>query len=296
MASMDVKPRRRVFARIRISILSLGGAWLCAIAGLWDIQGRMVYPGAQMSWRVDPAAAARMGFAPQTLRAPDLPALVFFVAAPAPGMPVLVFFHGNGDIASSGFDPLEPYLRRGYGAVIAESPGSGGNPGRPTERSIVRAGRAIVRWAAATWPGHRLVLWGESLGTGVAIAARDAGPVAGLVLDSPFTSIREIAQRRFPAAPIRLLLRSPFDSLRRLATGPAIPALVLVGGRDGMVPPDMGPQVAAATRCPATVLRTFADVSHMVERHDPTGQADAEIGAFLERVHSGTETCERLRS
>ncbi len=287
MASTDGKPRRRRIARVPMTILSVAGAWLCAVAGLRDLQSRIVYPGAQMSWRADPIAAARLGYSSETLRAPRVPAIVFFAAAPAPGMPVLVFFHGNGDIASSGFDPLQPYLERGYGAVVAEYPGYGGNPGRPTEPGIVRAGRATVRWVAAIWPGHRLVLWGESLGAGVAIAVRDAGPVAGLVLDSPFTSIREIAHRRFPAVPIGLLLRSPFDSLRRLATGPAIPALVLVGGRDDTVPPDMGPKVAAATRCPATVLRIFPDVSHMVERHDASGQADAEIGAFLDRVRQG---------
>lgn len=277
-----------------MTILSVGGAWLCAVAGLWNLQSRIVYPGAYMSLRADPVAAARRGFTPATLRVSDAPPLSFFAAAPAPGMPVLVFFHGNGDIAASGFDPLAPYVARGYGAVVAEYPGYGGNAGRPTEPGLVRAGRATVRWAATTWPGHGLVLWGESLGTGVAIAARDAGPVAGLVLDSPFTSIREIARRRFPAAPVALLLRSPFDSLARLATGPAIPALVLVGGGDGIVPPDMGPRVAAGTRCAATVLRVFPDVAHMVERHDATGQADAAIGAFLERVRRDGAACPRV--
>ncbi len=291
MASTQPRPRRRVIARMRNAVVALGSAWLCGIAGLWNFQGRMIYPGAYMSWQADEGAASRMGFSPDTLGAPGVPALRFFAAAPAPGMPVLVFFHGNGDIAPSGFAPLEPYVRRGYGAVVAEYPGYDGNPGHPSERGIVRAGRAYVEWAAATWPGHRLVLWGESLGTGVAIAARDAHPVAGLVLDSPFTSIREIARRLFPAAPIGLLLRSPFDSLKRLASGPAIPALVLVGGRDGTVPPDMGPAVAAATRCAATILRSFPDVSHMVVRHDPTGQADAAIADFLARVRAGRESC-----
>ena len=279
-----MQPRR--LGRARIALLSAGGAWFCAVTGLWDIQTRIVYPGAQISWRVDPVEAARLGFTPETLRALGVAPLVFFTAAPAPGMPILVFFHGNGDIAASGFGLLQPYVERGYGAVITEYPGYGGNPGRPTETGIVRAGRAYVRWAAAAWPGHRLVLWGESLGTGVAIAARDAAPVAGLILDSPFTSIREIAQRRFPIVPMRLLLRSPFDSLRRLAHGPAIPALILVGGRDDVVPPDMGPKVAAATRCPSTVLRVFPALSHMVERHDATGQVQAEIDAFLARARS----------
>ena len=294
LASMNTaKPKRPPMISVLIAILLLGGLWLCAVFALCLVQSRIIFPGAQMSWRADPVAAARMGFSLETLHARDVPALRFFTAAPAPDMPVLVFFHGNGDIAASGFDPLAAYLRLGFGAVVAEYPGYGGNPGRPNEQSIVRAGRAYVRWAAARWPGHRLVLWGESLGTGVAIAARDAGPVAGLVLDSPFTSIREIAQRRFPAAPVGWLLHSPFDSLRRLATGPATPALVLVGGRDDVVPADMGPRIAAATRCSSTVLRMFPAVAHMVERHDDTGRADAEIGAFLERARSGAAGCER---
>ena len=277
MAAMSGRPWRRAVSRLRNATVAVGTALLCGITGLWHYQSRIVYPGAYLSWRADPIAATHMGFSREVLHAPGVPTLSFFAAAPRPGMPVLVFFHGNGDIAAAGFQPLEPFLRRGYGAIVAEYPGYGGNPGHPTEGGIVRAARAYVHYAATTWPGYRLVLWGESLGTGAAIAARDAGPVAGLILDSPFTSIREIARRMFPA----------------VLVGPAIPALVLVGGRDGVVPPDMGPAIAAATRCPATVLRTFPDVPHMVERHDPTGQAATAIAAFLERVRTGGENCER---
>ncbi|MCB2101208.1 MAG: alpha/beta hydrolase [Rhodobacterales bacterium] len=170
---------------------------------------------------------------------------------PRPGFPTLVYFHGNaGHIGSRGYK-VRPFMDAGWGAMLVEYRGYGGNPGKPTEQGLYADGRAALRYlesravAPGTW-----VLYGESLGTGVAVQmARDwadAGTPAGaLVLEAPFDSVTEVAKRRHPYAPVRWLLLDRFDSAAKIA-GVRTAVMVAHGDADRTVGQARGRALFAA--------------------------------------------------
>jgi pimeloyl-ACP methyl ester carboxylesterase len=161
---------------------------------------------------------------------------------------VLLFLHGNAGHVGHRIERLRRFAAQGWGVLLVEYRGYGGNPGSPSEAGLRLD--AAAGWAALQargLPPGRIVVWGESLGSGLAtwLAARESP--GAVVLETPYTSIAAVARRRYPFAPVDLLLKDRFDSL---AQAPAIgsPVLVLVGGRDVVVPPDMGRTVHAALR------------------------------------------------
>lgn len=110
-----------------------------------------------------------------------------------------------------------------------------GSSGRPSEDGVVCDAEAALRFAAARYPSSPVVLWGHSLGTGVAVAVAARHPIAGVILEAPFSAIVDVAAMRFPIVPVRLLMLDQFRSDRRIAAVKA-PLLILHGEADGVIP------------------------------------------------------------
>src|SRR5258706_164509 len=125
---------------------------------------------------------------------------------------------------------------------------------------------------------ERLVLYGESLGSGVATVMASERPVGALLLESPYSSITAVAQRRYPYVPVGWLLKDRFDSLTRIGLVRA-PILILQGARDRLVPPDESRKLVAAASDPKE-LSVAPEASH----NDMTefGAVDAAI-AYIKR-------------
>lgn len=173
--------------------------------------------------------------------------------------PWVVLFHGNaGTLAGRGFKARR-FLDAGYGVMLAEYRGYGGNLGSPSEAGLYMDGRAALQYLAGQGiSGKQVVLYGESLGTGVAVAmaaeAAEAGaPVGAVLLEAPFTSTVDVAVRRFPFLPVRLLMKDRFDSLSRIHAIQA-PLFIAHGARDGTVPQDLGRKLFAAAKEPKEAL------------------------------------------
>jgi uncharacterized protein len=153
-----------------------------------------------------------------------------------PGRPVIAYFHGNGGHVGYRAERLLRFAREGYGVLMVEYRGYGGNPGTPTEAGFYADGRAALEFLGREGVApSRLVLYGESLGSGVAVALAAEHQVAALVLEAPFTSVAEVAQRHFPYVPASRMVTDRFDSLSRIGSVRA-PILVLHGERDRVVP------------------------------------------------------------
>ena len=171
--------------------------------------------------------------------------LAWYLPAP-PGAPVVLYLHGNaGHIGHRG-ERVRHIAAQGWGALFVEYRGYGGNPGTPSEaglRDDAAAGLAALRQRGIA--PTRIVVWGESLGSGLATALAAREPVGAVVLETPYTAIADIARQRYRFAPVDLLLKDRFESL---AYVPAIraPILVAVAGRDRVVPPAMGKALYAA--------------------------------------------------
>ncbi|WP_169742852.1 alpha/beta hydrolase [Muricoccus aerilatus] len=271
-----------------VGLLAL--VWLLAVALLWWFQERVMFPagGGVLG---DPSPGSH--FSAHVVRNADELQLRFWAAEPQAGMPVILYLHGNGGHAGHREKALRPFTAAGYGVVLAEYRGYGGNPGLPTEKGLITDARAQADWAVARWPDAPFVLWGESIGTGVAVTLAAERQFAGVILDSPFTSVRQIAASAFRWAPVRLLLRHPFDSLARLPEVRA-PVFVLHGERDGIVPVEQGRRMLAEAPCPAGGA-FLPGVGHPALLADQgTAARQAALG-FLARLRQQEITCPNLQ-
>ena len=158
--------------------------------------------------------------------------------------PLLLFTHGNGELIDYWPDAFDQPREWGYGVLLLEYPGYGRSAGKPSEASIVAATLAAFDWAASQpeIDSARIVGYGRSLGAGAVCALLGQRPVAGLILESPFTTIRAFAIRY--GAP-GFLVRDPFDNVSRLRLYKG-PVLILHGEHDAIIPPAHSRTLAAA--------------------------------------------------
>lgn len=163
-------------------------------------------------------------------------------------VPVVLFFHGNaGNIAYRAPLLEEIVLGTGVRFVLFDYSGYGGNPGRPSEGEVYRDGLAFYDHLTASGvePRH-LVLYGESLGGAVALKVAVEREVAGVVLQSTFSSTSSMAWHAYPFLPLAALLtRGDFPSVRRVAKL-ACPVLVVHGTSDEIVPFSEGERLHSA--------------------------------------------------
>jgi len=153
-----------------------------------------------------------------------------------PGRPVIAYFHGNGGHVGYRAERLLRFAREGFGVLMVEYRGYGGNPGTPSETGFYTDGRAALAFLdrEGVTP-NRLMLYGESLGSGVAVALAAERQVAAVILEAPPTSVAEVAQCHFPFVPAARMVTDRYDSLSRIGKVKA-PILVLHGERDRVVP------------------------------------------------------------
>lgn len=175
--------------------------------------------------------------------------------------PVLVYFHGNAGHIGHRAERVRPYVEAGFGAVLVEYRGYGGNPGRPTEDGLYADARAALDFLAQRdVTPERLVFYGESLGSAIAVQMAVERDCAGLVLEAPFTSVAAVAQSRYWMFPVRHLVRDKFDSLAKIGSV-RCPLLVMHGEADAVVPIRYGRELFAAAREPKE-SKWFADGTH----------------------------------
>jgi fermentation-respiration switch protein FrsA (DUF1100 family) len=242
-------------------------AWCTAViaavlALIWTTQRRLMY--FPTSGVPTPAAIGLTDVEPVTFTTTDgLELSGWFVAAPGPSPRVTVLvFNGNaGNRAHRG--PLAAALHRhGLQVLLVDYRGYGGNPGAPTENGLAADSRAARAYLAGRpdVDASRIVYFGESLGTAVAIDLAVEHQPAALILRSPFTSMADLGQHHYPFLPVRFLLRDRFaaiDQIRRIR----VPLLVIAGAHDRVVPIESSRRLYDAVVAPKTLL-VLPDADH----------------------------------
>jgi fermentation-respiration switch protein FrsA (DUF1100 family) len=232
-----------------IAALGLAVLYLLAMAALFLFQRRILFLPDQTP--PDLTRVLGSGIRKLTVTTPDGLALLAWYMPPArEDGSVVLYLHGNAGHIGHRAYRLGPYHRLGWGVLLLEYRGYGGNPGRPSEHGLLTDARAgLAALEAMGFPPHRILLWGESLGSGLAVRLASERPVAAVLLEAPYTSIADLARRRFPFAPVNRLLLDRFETLRIIGDVRA-PVLVMHGALDQIIPLAMGRAVYEAAPHP----------------------------------------------
>ena len=221
--------------------------------------------------RTPPAAAGLPQAEEVMLDTADGERVIAWHVPPRGDKPVVIYFHGNGGALNLRVDRFRRLTAEGFGLLGLSYRGYGGSTGTPTEAGLIEDARAAYAYAAERY--SRIVLWGESLGTGVAIALAAEKPVERLILDAPFTSTVDVAANLYWFLPVRLLMKDQFRSDLRIQLVKA-PVLILHGEADDIIPIVYGERLLAMIPGEKRMVR-FKDGYHVdLDRH---GGADAAL-------------------
>ncbi|HET8545403.1 MAG TPA: alpha/beta hydrolase [Pseudolabrys sp.] len=213
---------------IILAILAYGGV----LALMYVFQRSLMYFPDRA--RTPPAAAGLPQAEEVSLTSADGERLIAWYVPPQGSKPLAIYFHGNGGALNLRADRFRWLTTDGFGLLGLSYRGYGGSSGKPSESGLLLDAMAAYDFAAARFPAGRIVLWGESLGTGVAVALAVERPIGGLILDAPFTSAADLGAAAFPFAPVRWFMKDPFRSDERIARV-KVPLLILHGEKDQVV-------------------------------------------------------------
>jgi fermentation-respiration switch protein FrsA (DUF1100 family) len=225
---------------IVLAVIYLGG-----VGVLYFKQREMLFPIPPVG-RSAPAAAGFPEAEERVLTTADGEKVIVWHVPARPGRPVILFFPGNGDFLAGRVSRFKGITSDGTGLVALSYRGYAGSTGSPSEEGLLRDGAAAYAFTAARYDPSRIVAWGFSLGTGVAVAIASEHPVGKLILEAPYTSTIDVAASLFPIVPVSLLMRDRFHSDRRIA-GVTVPLLVMHG--------DAGERLFAMAREPKQFVR-----------------------------------------
>ncbi|MBS0232764.1 MAG: alpha/beta hydrolase [Proteobacteria bacterium] len=232
--------------------------------------------------RVTPAEAGLPDVSEVIIPTPDGQKLIAWYGKAKAGQPTLLYFHGNGGSLALRSETIRRYLDRGRGMFMMAYRGYSGSTGSPSEAANVAD--AKLAYDTLVKDGVRpddIILYGESLGSGVAIQVAREKKVAGLILDSPYTSILELATAQYPWLPVNLLLKDRYESIRYIGDV-HVPIFILHGEADDVVPVEMGRRLFAAANEPKEI-RTMPGAGHVI--HD--GPSFQYVDNWIERLRAG---------
>lgn len=253
----------------REGIGMLGFAWKAAVAvvllyGLlviatYALQRRLIYfPETQ---RIAPAHVNLPDVEERTLETPDGARVLVWYGRAKAGYPTLLYFHGNAGSFEFRQERIRRYMARGIGVYMMTYRGYGGSSGAPSEANNVADAKLAYDTLIATGVDPAdIIVYGESLGSGIAVQVAAAKPVGGVILDAPYTSLVDVAATVYPYLPARWLMTDRYETMDYIGKVTA-PLLVLHGEQDEIVPVAMGRAVFAAANEPKT-LEVIAGAGH----------------------------------
>ena len=233
---------------IVVSVGYVGG-----LAALFLLQRSVLFPIPQV-FRVAPAAAGFAQAEEHVLTTADGEKVIVWHVPAKPGHPVILYFHGDGDFLAGFFGRFREFIADGTGIVALSYRGYAGSSGRPSEQGLSQDAAAAYAFTMARYSADKIVVWGFSLGTGVAVALAAEQPVGRLILEAPYTSTSDVAASLFWFMPVRLVMRDKFRSDERIARV-RLPLLIMHGSNDPAIPIVFGERLFALAHEPKRFVR-----------------------------------------
>jgi pimeloyl-ACP methyl ester carboxylesterase len=230
--------------------ITVAVAYALVVLVAWLIQERLAFPAPRAPVPDPRAAGVARGERIELLLDDHTRLAGWFVppmAPPAGGRgPGLVWCYGNGENIAAIAPVLRDFAPPQAALLVLDYPGYGGSAGRATEAGLYATAEAAYQSLAARRgvDPARVYVYGRSIGSAAAVRLASRHPVAGLVLDSPFTSAWDMSRAHYAILP-RFILRLSLDNVRAIAAV-RCPALVFHGTADRLAPVEMGRRLAAA--------------------------------------------------
>jgi len=167
-------------------------------------------------------------------------------------LPTIVYFHGNAGHLGHRAEKIRPYIDAGLGVLLVSYSYNAGAGGSPSEKALYEDGRAAMGFIEKVGISNsKIVVYGESLGTGVAVTMAVEHEVGGVVLEAPYTSIADVAQSHYWYLPTRFLVLDKFEIQDKIGQINA-PLLVVHGERDSIIPAKFGRALFEMAKEPKT--------------------------------------------
>ncbi|HXO67917.1 MAG TPA: alpha/beta hydrolase [Bradyrhizobium sp.] len=234
-------------------------AYAGSLALLYFAQRSILYPIPEKV-RTSPAAAGFPEASEHVLSTSDGEKIVAWHVRAGEAKPVIIFFHGNGDILAWRVPWFREMIAGGAGLVAVSFRGYAGSSGSPTESGLLKDAEAAYAFANQYYSPEQIVVWGFSLGTGPAVALAANRRIGKLILEAPYTSIADVAAAAFPVVPARWFIRDTFHSDQWILNVTA-PVLIMHGERDRTVPIRFGERLYELARQPKQMVR-FPEGGH----------------------------------
>ncbi len=176
----------------------------------------------------------------------------------------LLIFHGNAGDLSNRIYKLNELNKLDINILLISWRGFSGNKGSPSERNLYKDAEASIKWLnKKNVKNNQIILYGESLGTGVAVEMAKKNHFNSIILESPFTSIENSAKIYYPYLPVKFLLKDRYDSISKIKMINS-PILIMHGEKDDVIPFSMGKKLFEKANHPKHSYFTSND-DHMME-------------------------------
>ena len=218
------------------------------------LQRSIIFRPAKRSYR-SPADLQLNGVFEVWMNTPDEEQILTWQINPQPGMPTLLYLHGNNCNLSNRLERISRFLRDGYGLLMPSFRGYGISSGRPSEINNVNdALLAYDHLKKNGVQGSDIIVYGESLGTGVAVQVAARRTIGSLILEAPYTSLRDLVRHRVRVIPAYIFVKDKFHSIKHIKNVTA-PLLIVHSLGDDVIPIAFGRWLFAAANGPKEFLR-----------------------------------------
>lgn len=224
--------------------LIIAAVWVVIALAFYICQPLFIFR--PKSERTDPASLGLDHMTEHEIDTPDGQKLVAWFAPAEAGKPTILYFHGNSGDLSQRRERIHRYTRKGYGLLMPSYRGYSGSTGKPSEAWLICDGLTAYDYLRNLGvESSSIVVYGESIGTGVATPVAVSRDVAALMLEAPFTSVVDVAAKKYPMFPVRTFIEHRFESLKVINRLRA-PLFVIHGAKDKVIPVELGKELFEA--------------------------------------------------